>query len=54
VPPSEKGYLLPQRKAWARLRQKIYEVDPLTCPQCKGTMKIISFIDKPAVVKHIL
>jgi hypothetical protein len=22
------------RKAWARLIQKIYEVDPLTCPKC--------------------
>jgi len=34
-----------KRKAWARLIQKIYEVDPLTCPKCKGAMKIISFID---------
>ncbi|MBE0558711.1 MAG: transposase [Proteobacteria bacterium] len=22
------------RKSWARLIQKIYEVDPLTCPKC--------------------
>ena len=43
-----------KRKAWARLIQKIYEVDPLTCPQCKGTMKVISVIDQPEVVKHIL
>jgi len=41
-------------KAWARLIQKIYEVDPLTCPQCKGAMKVISVIDQPEVVKHIL
>jgi len=33
-------------KAWARLIQKIYEVDPLTCPQCKGAMKIISVIER--------
>ena len=25
-----------KRKAWARLIQKIYEVDPLTCPKCKS------------------
>jgi hypothetical protein len=25
-----------RRKAWARLIQKIYEVDPLTCPKCQG------------------
>jgi len=43
-----------KRKAWARLIQKIYEVDPLTCPQCKGAMKVISVIDQPEVVKHIL
>jgi hypothetical protein len=23
------------RKNWARLIQKIYEVDPLVCPKCK-------------------
>ena len=32
------------RKNWARLIQKIYEVDPLVCPKCKGNMRIISFI----------
>jgi hypothetical protein len=34
-----------QRKAWARLIQKIYEVDPLTFPKCQGSMKIIAFIE---------
>jgi len=43
-----------KRKAWARLIQKIYEVDPLTCPKCNGAMKIISFIDQPEVIKAIL
>lgn len=43
-----------KRKAWARLIQKIYEVDPLTCPKCKGSMKILSFIDQPEVIKAIL
>ena len=32
------------RKNWARLVQKIYEVDPLTCPKCGGIMRIISSI----------
>jgi hypothetical protein len=27
------------RKNWARLIQKIYEVDPLTCPKCSGVNK---------------
>ena len=42
------------RKNWARLIQKIYEVDPLICPKCKGTMRIISFIEDPQVIRDIL
>ena len=42
------------RKGWARLIQKIYEVDPLVCPKCKGTMRIISFIEDPSVIREIL
>jgi len=30
---------------WARLIQKFYEVDPLTCPKCHGRMRIISFVE---------
>lgn len=32
------------RENWARLIQKIYEVDPLVCPKCKGAMKLIDYI----------
>jgi endonuclease III len=39
---------------WARLIQKIYEVDPLTCPKCSGAMKIISVIEDEEVIKKIL
>ena len=42
------------RKNWARLIQKIYEADPLTCPKCSGKMKILSFIEDPEVIKKIL
>jgi len=42
------------RKSWARLIQKIYEVDPLVCPKCNGTMRIISFIEDPSVIRDIL
>ena len=42
------------RRSWARLIQKIYEVDPLLCPRCSGQMKIISFIEEQAVIKQIL
>jgi hypothetical protein len=42
------------RKNWARLIQKIYNVDPLLCPKCSGSMNIISFIDDSEIVKKIL
>ncbi|MFC1746530.1 hypothetical protein ACFL35_21230 [Candidatus Riflebacteria bacterium] len=42
------------RKNWARLIQKIYEVDPLECPKCGGAMRVISFIEEPPVIEKIL
>jgi hypothetical protein len=42
------------RKNWARLIQKIYNVDPLVCSKCFGRMKVISFIENPDVIKKIL
>ena len=42
------------KKRWARLIRKIYEVDPLVCPKCKGQMRIIAFIEKQEIVKKIL
>jgi hypothetical protein len=48
IPPKE------FRKNWARLIQKVYNVDPLLCPKCSGSMKIISFIDDSEIVKKIM
>ena len=42
------------RKNWAHLIQKIYHVNPLLCPKCSGSMKIISFIEDEQLVKKIL
>ena len=42
------------KRNWARLIQKIYEVDPLTCAKCRGRMRIIAFIEEPEIVKKIL
>jgi len=41
-------------KSWARLIQKIYEVDPLLCPKCGAKMRIIAFIEDYKVAKKIL
>jgi hypothetical protein len=33
------------RRRWAMLIKRIYHADPLRCPRCGGTMKIIAFIE---------
>jgi len=42
------------RRNWARLIQKNYEVDTLTCPKCPAKMKAISVIEDEEVIKKIL
>ncbi len=32
------------RRSWAQLIKRIYEADPLVCPNCGGEMRIIAFI----------
>jgi hypothetical protein len=42
------------RRNWARLIQKIYQIDPLCCPKCQGPMKVISFTEDDALIKKIV
>ncbi len=45
------------RMHWAASIKRVYEVVPLKCPECGGTMAIISFIEKreqPDVIEKIL
>ena len=42
------------RSTWARLINKVYEVDPLECPKCKGPMRVIALIEDKAVIRRIL
>jgi len=41
-------------KGWAEMIRKVYEVDPLLCPQCGGEMKVISFIEDHKVIDRII
>ena len=43
-------------QTWAILIKRIYEVDPLCCPECGGQMKVVSFIEPPQadVIEEIL
>ena len=43
----------PRKASWARLIQKVYEVDPLVCP-CGGRLRPIALIDDPEVIFRIL
>jgi hypothetical protein len=42
------------KAAWAKLIRKVYEVDPLECPRCKGPMRVIALIEEPEVIRSIL
>jgi hypothetical protein len=41
-------------RGWAEMIRKVYEVDPLLCPRCGGTMKVIAFLTDYAVVDRII
>ena len=43
-----------QKSAWARLIKKVYGVDPLICPKCGSSMKIIAIIMDPEETVKIL
>ena len=36
-------------QTWAMLSKRVYEVDPLCCPECGGQRKVVSFIEPPQV-----
>jgi hypothetical protein len=40
--------------ATAVVNLKIYEIDPLTCPNCGGTMRVLAFIEEAAAIRKIL
>jgi len=41
-------------KGWAAMIRKVYEVDPMVCPKCGGTMKVVVFITDYAAVDRII
>ena len=34
-------------QTWSMLIKRVYEVDPLCCPQCGGQMKVVAFLEPP-------
>ena len=43
-----------RRRSWARLLRRIFEVDPLLCPQCGVEMRFVAVIQEETVVDEIL
>jgi len=41
-------------RRWAALLEQIFEVDPLACPSCRGTMRVVACITQPSVIDQIL
>jgi hypothetical protein len=43
-------------RRWAMMIKRVYQADPLLCPHCGGTMKIIAFIDtrRQDIIRKIL
>ncbi|MBM3883895.1 MAG: IS91 family transposase, partial [Verrucomicrobia bacterium] len=34
------------RKGWAALIKQVYAADPICCPKCAATMRIVTFIER--------
>jgi hypothetical protein len=43
-----------QRKRWARLLQRVFDIDGLRCPRCGSTLRLLAAIEDPAVAHKIL
>ncbi|MCY2990064.1 MAG: hypothetical protein NTY19_19650 [Planctomycetota bacterium] len=43
-------------QTWAMLIKRVYEIDPLSCPECGGQMKVVAFLEPPQadVIEKIL
>lgn len=41
-------------KVRAEMIKKVYEIDPLICPKCGGTMRIVSFIEDHNIIDKII
>jgi hypothetical protein len=42
------------RRRWAELLRRLFEVDPLACPRCGTTMRIVAFLTDPTTIDRIL
>jgi len=50
---ADSGFRRWARASWARLIHKVYEVDPLICPNCGSAVRPIAVIEEPVVIERI-
>ena len=43
-----------RKQSWARLLQKVYEVDPFVCAKCQGSMSVVAIIEDPKELGKII
>jgi len=43
-----------KKKGWAKMLARIFAIDIITCPRCKGKRQIISWITESQAIKDIL
>ncbi len=44
----------PARRPWAWLLSRVFAVDVMTCPRCRGAMRLVKIADKPDDIARVL
>ena len=52
--PADPEFSRAAKAAWARLIQKVYEVDPMRCLRCGTEMRVLALIEDELVIEKIL
>jgi hypothetical protein len=54
----EREYVEPfrwrRRYSWAELMKRVWMIDVLTCPECRGRRRLLAFILRPSAIERIL
>src|SRR5436309_6983823 len=52
--PRKKSGCRPRNYSWAELMRRVWGIDVLECPRCKGRMRILCAIHPPEAIRKIL
>lgn len=54
IVPALRLALTEEFRRWVALLRQFFEVEPLACPACHGTMRFVALITRPSVLAMIL